>query len=258
MPPVQPYQQPMQMGGYGQQPASGMTGMPPMVQQVHVMPEPKKSHSGLIMIIVIVFLSLLLVTFVGLFIWKYLESDEIQATVDEQIDYAVAKAKDEQAQELEKKFSEREKNPYQTFRGPDDYGALTFKYPKTWSVYIAAPATTGGDFSAIMNPKEVEVNKRGSIYALRVTIQNKSFETVVEQYKKEMERKNSTLEVQTIQVNRGTVTANRYIGPIPKTEQQGIVVIFKIRDKTAILQTDSSKIFGTDFDTLIETVEFNV
>jgi hypothetical protein len=44
---------------------------------------------------------------------------------------------------------EREKYPYKTFSGPEDYGKLTFEYPKTWSVYIAAAANKGGDFNGI-------------------------------------------------------------------------------------------------------------
>jgi hypothetical protein len=52
------------------------------------------------------------------------------------------------------------------------------------------------------------------------------------------------------------ITANRYTGVIPGTELNGIVVIFKIRDKTAVLQTDSV-LFQNDFDTLLSSVRFN-
>ena len=37
----------------------------------------------------------------------------------------------------------------------------------------------------------------------------------------------------------------------------GIVCIFKIRDKTALLQTDSSNVFRADFERILSTIRFN-
>ena len=48
-------------------------------------------------------------TFVGLFIWKYLEWDNVKTDVDGQIDVAVAMAIAENTTKLENEFSEREK-----------------------------------------------------------------------------------------------------------------------------------------------------
>ena len=52
------------------------------------------------------------------------------------------------------------------------------------------------------------------------------------------------------------ITGNKYTGTIPNTQLSGFIVIFKIRDKTAILQTDSV-LFKDDYDKLLETVTFN-
>jgi hypothetical protein len=84
---------------------------------------------------------------------------------------------------------QREKYPYKTFSGPADYGQLTFEYPKTWSVYVAAPATNGGDFNAYFNPIQVDAVGKDTINALRVTIRNKSFEDVTAEYQKAMDKK---------------------------------------------------------------------
>ena len=94
-----------------------------------------------------------------------------------------------------------------------------------------------------------------TINALRVTIKDKSFESVLEEYQRAMSRKGSNLTVETTTV--GGVTANRYTGTIPNTDLSGIIVVFKIRDKTAILQTDSAAVFKADFDKLLGTVKFN-
>lgn len=235
--------------------ATGMTPENrPMVQQVNVAPKQEKNHSGLIMIIVIIILSMLAVTFIGLFIWMKTEYDEINDNVQDQIDAAVAVAKDEQASKDEAEFLEREKYPYKTFAGPVDYGQLTFQYPKTWSVYVAEAAEKGGDFNAYFNPVQVDAVGKDTINALRVTIRDKSFEDVTAEYQRQVEQKDAKLTVESIMVH--DTQANRYTGTIPSTDLSGIIVIFKIRDKTVIMQTDNM-LFKDDFDKLLETVTFN-
>ncbi len=241
-----PYQQPVQPGGM------------PMVQQVQLPPPVKKDVAGLVKTIVIIVLSLALVTFIGLFIWKMVEYNEVSTDVEGQISVAVAEAKDEQATQDEAEFLEREKYPYNTFMGPVDYGALSFEYPKTWSVYVANAATaTGEDFYAYFNPVQVDAVGDTTINALRVEILNKGIDEVTEQYQGDLENEELPLSVESVMIGKnGDITADRYTGVIPGTELQGIFVIFKIRDKTAILRTDSM-LFQGEFDKLLSTVTFN-
>ena len=186
-----------------------------------------------------------------------LQYDEVQTDVQGQIDVAVAAAKDEQSLKMEAEFLEREKYPYKTFSGPIDYGELSFEYPRTWSVYVAAAAEKGGDFNAYFNPEQVDAVGIDTINALRVTILNASFDDVVADYARIMERKNSGLTVQSVTFGRNeNIIGNRYTGIIPNTDLNGYIVVFKIRDKTVILQTDSV-LFTADFDKLLGTVVFN-
>lgn len=257
LPPIMPSQPVMSTGPMP--PAAGPVATTPagkpMVQEVKVMPEQKKDISGLIKTIVIIVVSLIAVTFIGLFIWMTVQYNDVQADVQGQIDVAVAQAKDEQNKINNEKFNEEEKYPFKTFAGPVDYGELSFQYPKTWSVYIAAAATEGGDFNAYLNPIQVDAVGKDTINALRVTIKNESYEDVVAEYQKAMDKKNSNLTVESITFG-DDITGNKYTGTIPSTDLSGFIVIFKIRDKTAILQTDSV-LFKDDFDKLLETVTFN-
>ena len=247
--------QPIQLAGpvgLGQT-APGM----PMVQQVQVAPEAKKDITGLVKTIVIIIVSLIAVTFIGLFIWMFVRYNDVQTDVDGQISVAVAAAKDEQVTKMEAEFLEREKYPYKVFAGPVDYGQLSFEYPKTWSVYVAAAATTGGDFNAYFNPIQVDAVGKETINALRVSIRNVSFDKVTEDYQREVDRRDSGLTMESVTIGRdANITANRYTGKIPDTELSGFIVTFKMRDKTAILQTDSV-LFQADFDKLLGTVVFN-
>ena len=226
----------------------------PMIQQVNLLPKQKKDYSGLIKTIVIIIVSLVAATFIGLFVWMKSEYDYMNANWQSEIDKAVAEGKNEQFNLDEAERKETEKYPYKIFSGPADYGQLTFEYPKTWSVYVAAAAEKGGDFNAYFNPNQVDAVGKDTINALRVTIRDKSFEDVTAEYQRAVEQRDSKLTVESVTVNG--VQANRYTGMIPNTDLSGIIVIFKIRDKAVIMQTDNM-LFKDDFDKLLQTVTFN-
>lgn len=205
---------------------------------------------GWVETVALVFACLIAITFAGLFIWKYMEWDTVKTDVDGQIDAAVAIAVSENTAKLENEFTEREKYPYKTFSGPSDYGSLSFEYPKTWNVYIAKDAASGGDFEAYLNPGEVQPVSTTTINALRVMIQNQSFDSVIRTYDTAL--RNGTVAVSTR--NIGSAVANIYTGEISRN-LRGAVAIFKIRDKTVVLQTDA-ELFLDEFYKLLDTVTF--
>ena len=257
MPQMQPMQ-PIQPTGPAMPNApAGAPGMP-MVQQVQLAPKPEKDVAGLVKTIVIIAVSLIAVTFIGLFVWMMMQYNEACDDVEGQISTAVAEATNEQATQLEAEFLEREKYPYKTFSGPVDYGQLTFEYPKTWSVYVAAAATAGGDFNAYFNPGQVDAVGKETINALRVTIRDKSIDEVSEEYDKAMKKKDANLTMESVTIGaNNNITANRYTGNIPDANGlSGYIVTFKIRDKTAIVQTDSV-LFQAEYDKLLGTITFN-
>ncbi|MBR3180231.1 hypothetical protein IKF57_01730 [Candidatus Saccharibacteria bacterium] len=216
--------------------------------------EKKSSSSNLIKTIVIIILSLVSVTFIGLFIWTNTQYIDVSTDVNGQIAVAVAEARREQEEKDLAQYAEDEKYPLRSFVGPVDYGQLSFEYPKTWSVYVGADASKGGDYMAYFNPLVVNPVSSTTVNALRVIIRDKAFDDVVAEYQRFMDQRDSNLSVEAVTV--GGVSANRYTGTIPNTELSGVIVIFKIRDKTAILQTDAM-LFVDDFDALLSTVQFN-
>ena len=224
------------------------------VQAADAVKPKHKNISSLIKTIAIVVLSLVSVTFIGLFIWMTMRYNEASEDVEGQIEVAVAEERYATETKLEAEFLEREKNPYRTFSGPADYGQLTFEYPKTWSVYVAADASKGGDFTAYFNPVEVEAVSKETVNALRVRILDKEFASVTADYQKYLNRKNYNFEMEAITVFNNA--ANLYYGTIPNTDLSGYITVFKIRDKTAILQTDSV-LFKDDYDRVISTITYN-
>lgn len=245
MPPVQV--QPAQ----SVQTASGM----PMVQQVQAAPVQKtKDMTSLIKTIVIIAVSLIAVTFIGLFIMMLMQRNEAQNDVDGQISVAVAEALDDQAAKLEAEYLENMKYPYKTFFGPVDYGELNFEYPKTWNLYIAKDASNGGDYEAYFNPDQVEPISNETVMAVRLSILDDAFEKVAAEYERYLEDEEAPLKVEAVTVNDGP--ANLYTGVVPETDFSGMVLLVKIRDKTAVLRTDSM-LFESDFRKLMDTIKFN-
>lgn len=205
----------------------------------------------LIKTIALIVLGVVSAIFIGLFIWMYLQWNDAKTNLDGQISEAVAIAVDENTTELESDFADREKNPYKTFAGPTDYGELSFGYPKTWSVYEASDASDGKDYEAYFNPDKVPTITKTVINALRVSIVNQTLEEVLSDYNKGVEKGETT--ARATQVNGENATI--YEGQITK-ELVGRVAIFRIRDKTVIMQTDAA-IFYEDFDKILGTVSFN-
>ena len=209
---------------------------------------PKKSHASLIETIILVFVSLVAVTFIGLFVWKYLEWDTVRTDVEGQIDEAVAIAVAENTAELEAEFTEREKYPYKAFTGPADYGSVSFEYPKTWNVYVAKDAANGGDFEAYFNPGEVQPVSTSTINALRITITTGSFDDEIRSFENHVKSGRLTLATRNI----GSAVANVYSGQLSNT-MQGIVTLFKLRDKVVTIQTDAM-IFSEEYYKLLDTI----
>lgn len=210
-----------------------------------------KSGSINIFVIVIVVLSVLFATVAGLLVWSYVSYLDQKNNVDSKVATAVAEAKKTQSDEDEAKFAEREKNPMRQFVGPEDYGRLSFDYPKTWSLYVDRDATSGNSYEAYLNPITVPPVSNTQPYALRVLIESKDYDAVLRTYDslvKKGDLGSSTFSVEGI-------SGTRLDGAFTK-DIRGAAVILKIRDKTVTLRTDAD-IFKADFEVLIKTIKFN-
>lgn len=191
------------------------------------------------------------VTAAGFLVWALTNYYDQKDNVDTKVSAAVATAKKEQADEDEKKFLERDKEPNRQFIGPDDYGRLMFSYPKTWSVFVERDASTDNEFQAYLNPVSVPpVGNRAQV-ALRVTIESRDYDNVVQSFDPLVkEGKLSSSVVQT-----DDVIGTRLDGSFSE-DIRGAAVIYKIRDKTVTIRTDADTFKG-DFDTIIKTITFN-
>lgn len=182
-------------------------------------------------------------------VWSYMNYSDQKTNVDTKIADAVALAKRDQAADDEIEFAKLEKEPNREFVGPDDYGQVRFNYPKTWSFYIKSDASKGGTYEAVMNP--VFVSSSALQYALRITIEQRDYDQVVNSFNSLVTK--GDLKATSVTVNGSTGT--RLDGIFSK-DIRGSLVLFKIRDKTLTIKTDA-EVFRPDFDALIPTIKFN-
>ena len=201
--------------------------------------------------VAVVLLSLVSALAIGLAVWGIINYLDQKSNVDAKVNDAVATAKKEQADSDEVKFTARDKEPNRQFVGPDDYGRLTFNYPKTWSVYINKDASNGGTYEAYLNPVSVPAVSSTQQYALRVSIEEKEYASVLTSYDSLVKKGDLKSSAVSADGSNGTRLDGKFTKDI-----RGSAVIFKIRDKTVTLRTDADT-FKADFDALIATIKFN-
>ena len=211
-----------------------------------------KNRIDLMKTVGLIVVSLLAVLFIGLFIWMWVKWNDASTNVKGKVDVAVAEAKNELQTKLESEFDEKEKYPYKVFTGPTDLGELSFEYPKTWSLYVQSSANRGGDYAAYLNPGQVNVVQDDTVMALRVSIKGTLFDQAISDFAEKVRSGDMTLSTTVVNGNN----VNVYTGKLDN-EYQGIICVFKLRDKTVMLQTDSISVFSDDFYRILKTVKFN-
>lgn len=244
-PPPNPTPDPLQQPITPQQPISSNPAITALPAQ-----KPKSSIVETIVLISVCVLAAIAIVLAVIF---FLQWNEAKSNVDGKVDAAVATLEEEIISAEEAKCAEREALPNNEFTGPSDYGSLNFMYPKTWSIYIAKDASSGGDFDAYFNPGGVNPVSDDTINALRFHIYNKPFDEVISSYANLVKR--GSLTSSTCAIIDSTTACNRYEGAFTKNIT-GIAVLIKVNDKTALLRTDSTN-FKADFDKLVATITIN-
>lgn len=211
----------------------------------------KQEQGVSMLLIMVIILAMTTIIFGGMSIWSYSQWQSASSDVEGQVKLAVADAEKKQVEADEKKFADREKEPKKPFVGPDDYGAVRFDYPKTWSAYVATDPSRGGKYEAYFHPKEVPMVASEEQFAMRLSIEPRDYDQIIESYKSKV----TSGDLRFSQSSANGHEYARYDGNF-SNKIRGSAVVFKIRDKTLTLRTDANT-FTKDFDDVIKTVNFN-
>jgi len=183
--------------------------------------------------------------------WAYMSREDFKNNTDQKIEEAVKNAKVLQSSELEKQFAEKEKSPYKVYQGSATYGTLTFDYPKTWSAYVDE-SNTSNPINGYFHPNVVPGANSQATFALRIELVGVAYSQALQQYQSQVKtgglravayvppKLNGVANVQPGTRFEGAITAN----------QQGALLLIKVRDKTLKVYTQSVN-FMTDFNNVI-------
>lgn len=234
MDPNQQYQQ------YSQPP-----GMPPVAP---LTANSGKHHKPWGLIIALILFVLLFISALGFGFWAYSGRQQYKNEADKITAKAVAVAKLEEATKKDSEFTEKEKNPYKKYEGPDTYGGLDIVYPKTWSAYVVQADRTGTPVDGYFHPGHVPDIKSETAFALRVQVTSQSYEHEMKQFEGKV--KSGKVKVTAYAPkNVAGVVGSRVEGEI-RNGQKNTMVLIPIRDKTIKLSTESPQ-FAADFENII-------
>jgi len=184
--------------------------------------------------------------------WALMNYLDQKDNVDTKVSSAVNTAVKAQADKDAADFQAEEKKPNRDFVGPEDYGALSFAYPKTWSVFVEREASVAGVYQAYLNPVSVPPISATQQFALRVTIETKDYDTVLNAYQPQVKKG----ELKSSAVKANGQDGTRLEGAFTK-DIRGSAVIFKIRDKTVTMRSDADT-FKADFNAIVASLAFNL
>ncbi|MCQ2570663.1 MAG: hypothetical protein MJ154_00195 [Candidatus Saccharibacteria bacterium] len=242
-------------------PAPAMPGMPapnmpigPAVPASATAGLPAKKDTTLIETIILIVVCLIAAAAIVFAVIFFMQYNELKANYDSDKGLAVAEAVKIQEDADNASFAEREKLPFYSFTGPSDYGSISFQYPKTWNVYVESDGSNNSDFKAYFKPTQVDpIKNKDSRYALRFSILDRQYTSVQSSYESKV--KNGKMTSSMFNADENRISGIKYEGEIEK-DMNGIVVLIKVNDKTAIFQMDAD-VYRTDFETLLQGLRRN-
>ena len=239
-------------------PNMNMGGSAPVLNQPGVAvaqaPAAPKTKNTLLETIILVAVCLIAAGAIVIAVIFFMRYNELSENYDADLNTQIAAARLEEQEAAQKRLNEKLKEPYQEFRGPADYGSISFQYPKTWSVYVDKESNGNGDFVAYFQPNQVPpVSDKDSRYALRFVIYDRQFDNVTKPFLDSV--KNGKLKSQTFTAANNAISGTRYEGEIEKGIN-GTFVAFKVNDKTAILRTDTN-VLMEDYERILTTLRRN-
>lgn len=149
-------------------------------------------------------------------------------------------------------YENRNASNTKEFTGPSDFGAITFKYPKSWKVYLENNDDSNPTYTAYFSPEYVPPTSGSYSFAL-------SFKIVNQEYNKYLQTLDQRKLISTQPWNNpnNTLTGSKITGKLDeKTEQpNGSEIVIRVNNYTAIVRTDDYDKYGEDYDEIIATLD---
>lgn len=188
-------------------------------------------------------------------VWAFMGRADYKNNSDKKSAAAVVIAKEKQKAIDDASFLEKEKQPYETFDGPSEFGSIKIVYPKTWELYVdIKTAGSGTSVDGYAHPGYVPGVQSDTAFALRFQVLGSDYDGFLKQY--ESGAKNATVAVSPFRAELvNTVLGSRIDGQIT-TKRTGSVVLLPLRDKTLKIWTESTA-YTADFNEILKNLTFS-
>jgi len=199
---------------------------------------------------------ILLVAALGFGGWAFSSRQDYKNNVDSKVNDAVTAAKSAQQKADQAKENEDLKSPLLTYNGPEPYGSVVLKYPRSWSAYISDKNTdnsNGTPVDGYFDPAIVPlISDSSSVFSLRIQVLNQNYSDVVQSYNDVLSSGQATFSAFSLK-SVPSVVGGRIKGTVNNVEGTNKpvdMVILPVRSSTLVVWTEGSQ-FENDFNNYI-------
>jgi hypothetical protein len=199
---------------------------------------------------------ILLVAAISFGAWAFSSRQDYKNNVDEKIQAAVVTAKQQESAAKDAEFAEAEKSPLRTYSGPESFGSITIKYPKTWSAYVNDGGTDSMPVDGYFYPNVVPgITNRSTPFALRLQVVGQSYSEVAKNLasqQKNTDTKSTPLTISPYALPKvPKVVGIKVSGTLQdKDNKLGTMIVLPLRSQTLEVWTEGTQ-FTSDFDKYI-------
>lgn len=198
-----------------------------------------------VLLVPVILLSVLLIGAAVFGYWAFTGRQNYKNNTDQMVTAAVNTAVQQTEKNDATQYAQEEKYPLASFTGPSSFASISFKYPKTWSAYVAEEPTSSTPINGYFYPAIVpDVTNQNNAYALRVQLVEQSYSSVMQQYDGSVSSGSLSVSQYT-PPKLPTVIGSMLKGQIA-TNKQGAMVILPVLNMTLEIWTESSQ-FQSDF-----------
>jgi hypothetical protein len=199
---------------------------------------------------------ILLVSAISFGAWAFSSRQDYKDNVDEKVQTAVVAAKQQESKAKDAEFVEAEKSPVRTYNGPEAFGSISIKFPKSWSAYV----NDSGDSSPLVDgyfyPNVVPaITSHSTPFALRAQVLNQSYSEVAKtlaDQQKNPGNKATPLSISAYALPKvPKVVGIKVRGTLQdKDNKLAVMVVFPLRSQTLEVWTEGTQFTG-DFEKYI-------
>ena len=209
----------------------------------------KHNQNGVVNVLVLplTFAIILFIVAASFAAWAYSSRQDYKNNTQAKISAAVAVAVQQESSLKDSQFQQQYKLPLSTYSGPEAYGSLVIKYPRTWSSYVDSTSDSQALVDGYFYPGTVPaITDTTNNFALRFQIIDQSYSDVL-------------TALNTQEQQSGNITFSPYSPPkVPnvvgvraegsiRPDKVGSMIILPLRDTTLEIWTEAQT-YDNDFN----------